>query len=108
MRRDSTNQRRGPAAGPSSAAPRAARQSSSSMGMTVVLVPACPHGAGGRVVMIVAMGIDGKLRGELRTEHGGEGGITDDRFGVAHAADVTVDANDAVRGRHDDVEIVAD
>src|SRR5882762_1087026 len=96
MRRHSTKQPTGPAAMPSNPAPKAARQRKSSMGVIR------------RMRVIVAVDIEREFACDARSEEFGEGRVLDHLFGFAFAADMTVEADDTVGLRHDDMQVVAD
>src|ERR1700735_3583624 len=100
MRRHSTKQPSGPAAAPKSPAPSAARMRKSSMRAVSVIV-AVP------MAVIVAMGVKRERVGHARPEQLREGGIAHDLLGLAFAADVAVEADDAVGLRHHDMQVVA-
>src|SRR6478752_7663296 len=60
------------------------------------------------VTVIVVVTVDRERAGGLRSEEACVGWVLGHRLGNARAADVTVETDDAVAARHDDVQIVRD
>ncbi len=75
------------------------------VGVVVVMMPVRDDGAGVVVDMVVMMGIDGQRCGGV-AEEVAAGGVADDPVRPAAAADVAVEADDGVRRRHDQVQVV--
>src|SRR4051812_30638520 len=111
MRRHSTKQPMGPATAPKIAAPATARQKSSSMRV----LPGCgPIARAGKdrarrgVGVIMMMGVKGDLLGNPGSEQSDESGIAHHSSGIAFAANVVVQADHVIGGRHHHVKIMAD
>src|SRR6185312_17210045 len=95
MRRHNTKLPSGPAAAPSRPAPKAARHRKSSMGVIFMV----------GMAVVMAMDIERQLVRDARSEHRCESGIAHDLLGLAFAAHMSVQADDAVGLRHDDVKV---
>src|SRR6185437_10965404 len=104
MRRHTMNEPSGPATSATPSPASTARTMKSSMarcrlgGLVVVMVLVV-------VRLIVAMGVDGEAVDRC-TEERTIGGITAHGVGMAVAADMVVEADDAVGGRHPQMQIV--
>src|ERR1700730_13286883 len=96
MRRHTTNEPSGPATAATPSPASMARSTKSSTGLDLL---------DGIVTVVVAMRVESKAV-DRRAEQGAIGGIARHRRGMAAAADVMVEADDTVGGRHDQMQIM--